>query len=366
MGKTLEGALERQRPEELRRVQERRLARAVRYAQRNSPLYRSRFRRGALEASKVRTAEDLSDLPFTTRADLRQGYPFGLLAVPLSSVVRLHPSSEGEDGPPLVAYTAKDLDRWAALVARAFGWAGARKGDIVHNLFGPTMPAASLGFQHGAERLGLAVLSAAPTTAAAQLELLREMGSTILCCSPSQALALGGAALEGGLDPPRDLKLRIGMHWGEASPWEVRRRIETLYGMRTVENYGPGEMGGPGVAVECGEGRGLHLSTDHFFPEIVDPSTGEVLGLEEEGELVLTDLVREAMPLLRFRTGDIMATEEDGCGCGNPLPLVVRAGDGGHRRPSAEASGPWGRGPSRGRAQEVREPWRRRSRTRTR
>lgn len=362
----LEGTVVRLRAEDLRRLQERRLAKIVRYAYRNAPLYRARWRSEGIDPSRIRSPEDLARLPFTTRRDLRETYPFGLLAVPLSSVVRFHASAAGDGGPWVVAHTAKDMENWTRLVARGFECAGARNGDIVQNLLCGDLSTGGLALQAGAEYLGLAALPVGSGELARQLALIRDMGSTILCCTPSQALALGEAAVGLGYRPREDLRLRLGMLWGEPLAEEARRRIEGTFGIRAVDHYGPVEVCGPGTAVECPLGEGLHLWADHLLPEVIDPSSGEVLGPGERGELVLTHLAREAMPLVRYRTGDLTAIDEEECPCGNSFPLMApprgRVEDG--EDPLGIGRG-LGRAPARRRLQEE-TAWRRRRHAGTR
>jgi phenylacetate-CoA ligase len=275
------------------------------------------LRAGAIESvDDVSSLERIAQVPFMTKADLREHYPFGLFTVPREQIVRLHASSGTHGKPTLVGYTAGDLDRWTELVARCMTTAGVRRGMLVHNANGYGLFTGGLGFHQGAERLGATVLPVSGGFTARQVTLLSDLGADVLVATPSYALALANAVAEAGVDPAR-LSLKFGMLGGE--PWTERMRaqIEALLPLKAMNTYGLSEMCGPGVAAECVAARdGLHVQEDHFLAEVVDPHTGAPLPAGEEGELVFTTLTKEAMPLIRYRTRDIGRLDPEPCVCG--------------------------------------------------
>lgn len=258
---------------------------------------------------------DLQKLPFTTKKDLAECFPFGALAVPLHRVLRVHTSSGTTNKPITTFYTKRDLKIWSELMARGLACTGARKGDVFQNTTSQGLFTGGLGLIHGAERLGLTVVPLGSANAEKQLETMRDFGVTVFHAIPSFALRLM-ECLESQNGLRSSLKIRIGVLGAE--PWtkEMRKKIEDGLQIDAFNNYGLAEVGGPGVAIECQSKSGLHVWEDHFLAEIIDPKTGEQLGLEEEGELVITPLSREAMPLLRFRTGDITRFVDGPCDCG--------------------------------------------------
>jgi len=258
---------------------------------------------------------DLQRLPFTTKKDLAECFPFGALAVPLQRVLRIHTSSGTTNKPITTFYTKRDLRIWSELMARGLACAGARRGDVFQNTTSQGLFTGGLGLIQGAERLGLTVVPLGSANAEKQLETMRDFGVTVFHAIPSFALRLM-ECLESQNGLRSSLKIRIGVLGAE--PWtkEMRKKIEEGLGIDAFNNYGLAEVGGPGVAIECQSKSGLHVWEDHFLAEIIDPKTGEQLGLEEEGELVITPLSREAMPLLRFRTGDITRFIDGPCECG--------------------------------------------------
>jgi phenylacetate-CoA ligase len=279
-----------------------------------SPYYRGRF--SLTETMRRDPLAALADLPLTAKADLREHYPWGFVAVPLESVVRIHASSGTKGKPTVVAYTAHDLDIWSDLCARALAAAGAERGHRIHNAYGYGLFTGGLGLHQGIERLGATVIPASGGATRRQVTLLVDLAPQGLCCTPSFALMLAETMEEMGVDPSR-LALRYGVFGAE--PWTdaMRRRIEERLHLSAVDIYGLSEVLGPGVAVECHEAKdGLHLFEDHFVAEVIDPRSGEVLGPGEQGELVLTTLSKEAMPLLRYRTGDLVRLDDRPCVCG--------------------------------------------------
>ena len=286
--------------------------------------YRERFTEAGVDAAAITTPADVARLPFTRKGDLRDNYPFGLFAVPRERVVRLHASSGTKGKPTVVGYTAADIALWAACCARALACAGVRPGDVVHNAYGYGLFTGGLGLHYGVEALGATVVPVSGGNTPRQLLLLQDFAARALCCTPSYALNIAGALAQAGLDRTA-LALEIGVFGAE--PWtaELRRRLETSLGIAALDIYGLSEVMGPGVAMECAEGReGLHIWEDHFLPEVVDPASGEPLPDGRFGELVLTTLTKEAMPVIRYRTGDLTALHADPCVCGRTHRRMAR------------------------------------------
>jgi phenylacetate-CoA ligase len=267
--------------------------------------------------------DSLQDAPFTYKSALRGAYPFGLLRVPVSSLVRVHASSGTHGKPTVVGYTRADLEAWTELMARCMTMAGVRPGMLVHNANTYGLFTGGHGFHHGAERIGATVVPVSGGFTARQAMLLHDLGAQVLVATPSYSLVIAAAVREAGIDPA-SLRLELGLFGGE--PWTegLREQIEReLPGLRAVNFYGLSEMCGPGVATECLEVRdGLHVQEDHFLVEVVDPDTGEVLDEGAEGELVFTTLMKEAMPLLRYRTGDIASLTLEPCACGRTTARI--------------------------------------------
>ncbi len=290
--------------DDLRALQTERLRASVTRA-RTLPWYDARCEAAAAPESGDLRLEDLPRLPFTLKTDFRDHYPFGTVAVAREAIARLHASSGTTGKPTIVAYTQGDLDVWAELVARSLAAAGAKRGDILHNAFGYGLFTGGLGLHAGAERLGLAVLPVSGGQTERQIRLILDLKPRIIACTPSYMLALAEAMERAGVDP-RATSLEIGVHGAE--PWSeaMRGEIERRWGVAALDLYGLSEVMGPGVAQERADARGpLTLWEDHFFPEVVDPKTGEPLADGERGELVLTSLTREATPVIRYRTGDL-------------------------------------------------------------
>ena len=280
------------------------------------PFYKQRFAACGLRPEDIRTLDDVRKLPFTTKQDLRDNYPFGLSAVPLEEVVRLHSSSGTTGTPTVILHTQHDLDEWANAVARCLYMVGLRKGDIFQNSSGYGMFTGGLGFQYGAERLGMLTVPAAAGNTKRQIKFITDFGTTALHAIPSYAGRLYEVMEEMGIDPRRDTRLRTLIIGAEPHSDEQRRRIEQMLGVKAYNSFGMSEMCGPGVAFECPEQNGPHIWEDYYIVEIVDPQTLEPVPDGEVGELVLTTINREAMPLLRYRTRDLTRILPGECPCG--------------------------------------------------
>ncbi|MEU2108767.1 phenylacetate--CoA ligase PaaK [Streptomyces sp. NPDC019507] len=291
--------------DELRALQLERLRTTLRHAYENVGFYREAFDKAGLRPEDGRSLEDLARFPFTAKADLRDNYPFGMFAVEQSRVRRVHASSGTTGRPTVVGYTDRDLDTWADVVARSIRAAGGRPGHKVHVAYGYGLFTGGLGAHYGAERLGCTVIPASGGMTARQVQLIEDFRPEIIMVTPSYMLTLLDEFERQGVDP-RSTSLRVGIFGAE--PWteEMRREIEERFAIDAVDIYGLSEVMGPGVAQECVETKdGLHIWEDHFYPEVVDPFTGEVLPDGEEGELVFTSLTKEAMPVIRYRTRDL-------------------------------------------------------------
>lgn len=301
--------------EELNALKLRRLKETVYRVYCFVPSYRARMDEAGIKPDDIQSLEDLRKLPFTTKQDMRDNYPFGLFAVPMSEVVRIHSSSGTTGKPTVVGYTRRDLDTWADLMARALTCAGASRHSVVQNAYGYGLFTGGLGIHYGAERIGASVIPSSGGNTKRQIMLMQDFGTTVLTCTPSYALYMHEVMLEMGVDPAT-LKLESGIFGAE--PWteNMRRELETKLLINAFDIYGLSEIIGPGVAIECPEKKGLHIFEDNFIPEIINPETGEILPPGEKGELVLTTINKEAMPLLRYRTRDLTALIEEPCPCG--------------------------------------------------
>jgi phenylacetate-CoA ligase len=318
-------AIEGAAPETVDALQRERLPRLVRRLYRQVPFYRQRLKAAGLGPGDAVTPEGLFSLPMTTKADLRDQYPFGLLCVPEDRIARVHATSGTKGKPTVVAYTAADLRTWAELAARMLAAAGCRRGDVWYVASGYGLFTGGLGAHYGVERVGATVVPASGGNTARLLALMADIRPTGIHCIPSYMLRLAEVAREGGIDP-RSLGLRHGSFGGETWTEPLRRRIEDLYGMVACDVYGLSECYGPGVAYECQAKDGLHLAADHMLAEIVNPATGKPLPEGETGELVLTTLTKQAMPLLRYRTGDLTRFLPGTCACGRTLRRIARIG----------------------------------------
>jgi phenylacetate-CoA ligase len=320
-------------PDERAALQSERLGALVTRLLDRSPLYRRRLAEAGVEAGEPIGLDDLASLPFTTKRDLWDHYPWGMLTVPRDQVVRVHGSSGTGGRPTLVGYSRADLALWAEVCARSLGCAGAGPGPgtIVHVAYGYGLFTGGLGLHGGAELMGCTVVPASSGQSARQVLLLRDLGAEVLCCTPSYAARLGEVLVEEGIDLGA-LHLRAGVFGAEPWTQAMRVKIEALLGLKALDIYGLSEIIGPGVACECVEAQsGLHVNEDHFLAEVVDPATGAPLTPGTLGELVFTTLTREAMPVLRYRTGDIAAIDPSPCTCGRTLvrmsKVVGRADD---------------------------------------
>ena len=286
--------------------------------------YRKAFDNAGVTPDDIRSLEDLKRLPFTCKQDLRDNYPFGLFSVPMSNIVRLHASSGTTGKPTVVGYTQRDIETWATLMARSFVAAGLSKNDIIHNAYGYGLFTGGLGAHYGAEKLGASVIPMSGGSTKKQIMLLQDFGPTAICCTPSYLLYLAEAGKEMGVDMS-SLRLRVGILGAE--PWSERMReqIERALDITALDIYGLSEIMGPGVAMECIEGRcGLHIYEDHFIVEVIDPATGEALPYGKTGELVFTTITKEAFPLIRYRTKDITRLMPQVCKCGRTFVRMER------------------------------------------
>lgn len=301
--------------EQLRELQLRRLKETVYRVYAFVPAYQKKMDEAGVKPDDIKTLDDLKKLPFTTKQDLRDNYPFGLFAVPMSEVVRIHSSSGTTGKPTVVGYTKKDIDIWAELMARALVSAGATRHSVIQNAYGYGLFTGGLGVHYGAERIGASVIPSSGGNTKRQIMLMQDFGTTILTCTPSYALFMYEVMQEMGVDPS-DLKLKAGIFGAE--PWSenMRREIENNLKIDAYDIYGLSEIIGPGVAIECAYKNGLHIAEDHFIAEIIDPETGEVLPDGEQGELVITAITKEALPIIRYRTRDLTTLDRSLCPCG--------------------------------------------------
>ncbi|MBS1370439.1 MAG: phenylacetate--CoA ligase [Lentisphaeria bacterium] len=309
--------------EYLRELQLERLRKIVRHAYSNVALFRNRMDERNLRPDDVNSLADLGKLPFMVKADLRDTYPFGLFAVPMSQVVRLHASSGTTGKPIVVGYTRKDLDIWMEVMKRALASCGLTNEDVIQVSYGYGLFTGGLGAHYGAEALGATVVPTSGGNTQRQIMLMRDFGTTAVCCTPSYFYYMVEQAAENGIDMHK-LPIRAGVFGAE--PWteEMRKRIENAAGIKAYDIYGLSEIIGPGVAIECRCQKGMHVFEDHFYPEIINPETGEVLPDGEFGELVLTTLSKYAMPMIRYRTRDLTRIIAEPCECGRTLRRIER------------------------------------------
>ena len=304
--------------EEMRKAQLEHLKKTLKWVYERIPFYKKKFDEKGVKPEGVKNLEDLSKFPFTVKTDLRDNYPFGLCAVPMAEVVRIHASS-GTTGKPITGpYTANDLDQWTECMARSLFSHGVRSNDICQNSYGMGLFTGGLGFHQGATRIGAAVIPISSGQTERQIVLMKDFGTTVLFSTPTYALTIAEKAEEMGVNL-KDLPLRIGCFGAE--PWtiEMRKEIEHRMGIKAMECYGLTEFGGPGTGFDCIDQNGLHLNEDHFLLEIIDPVTEEVLPVGTKGELVITAIQREAMPMIRYRTRDITTLRREKCSCGRTL-----------------------------------------------
>lgn len=299
-------------------LQSRRLRDTVHRIYNNVPAYRKKMKELGMEPGDIKSIEQLKDLPFTNKSDLRDNYPFGLFTVPQSEVVRIHASSGTTGKPTVVGYTQYDLDIWTEVVARSLTMAGVHRGDTIQVAYGYGSFTGGLGLHYGAERVGATVIPISTGNTQKQLQFMTDFKSTVLACTPSYAAHLGESIKKNGISPD-EINLRIGIFGAE--PWtnEMRAQIEGLLDIKSYDIYGLSEIIGPGVSMECECQCGSHIFEDHFVPEIIDPETLEVLPYGELGELVFTTISKEAMPLIRYRTRDLTRLHIDKCDCGRTM-----------------------------------------------
>lgn len=304
--------METLRGKELQELQLKRLKETVARTQ-NIGFYQKMFAEAGIRPEDIKTLDDLSKIPFTKKSDLRGGYPFGFLAVPMNRINRIHTTSGTTGKPTVVAYTKNDLNSWSELIARNLTMVGLREGDMFQNASNYSLFTGGLGFHYGAEKIGCAVVPAGVGNTKRQIEMIQDFGVNAIHCTPSYAMHLTEVAedMHANLD-----SLRIGVFGAEAWSENMRRDLENRLNIKAYDSYGMSELFGPGVAFECPEQDGLHIWHDCYIVEIIDPKTGETLSPGEKGEMVVTPLVKEAMPLLRYRTGDITMLMEDDCPCG--------------------------------------------------
>ena len=312
-------------PAQLRELQLRRLKAVVGRAYANVAPFRERMTERGITPDSIETLADIAKLPFSIKTDLRDNYPFGLFASPMSEIVRLHASSGTTGKPIVVAYTQDDLQVWASVMLRTFSAASIHRGDIVQNAYGYGLFTGGLGAHYGLEAIGATVVPTSGGNTDRQIMLMRDFGVTAICCTPSYFLHIIERAGELGIDL-RELPLRAGIFGAE--PWSdgMRARIEKDSGIKAYDIYGLSEIIGPGVGSECSAQAGLHIFEDHFYPEIIDPETCRVLPDGEEGELVLTTLSKRAMPMIRYRTRDITRIITEPCPCGRTVRRIARVG----------------------------------------
>jgi phenylacetate-CoA ligase len=303
---------------DLRLIQSQRLRETVERIYFNVPYYRNKLQEAGLGPENINTIDDITKLPFTTKNDLRDTYPFGMFAVPMSEIVRLHASSGTTGKATVVGYTRSDVSTWSEVMARTLTAAGAGRNDFIQIAYGYGLFTGGLGLHYGGEKIGASVIPVSGGNTSRQLQLMRDFGTTILACTPSYALYLAEAIQENGINRD-EMKLRAGVFGAE--PWteNMRREIEQKLRIKAIDIYGLSEVIGPGVASECCEQEGLHINEDHFYPEIIDPESQEVLPEGSLGELVFTTITKEGLPLIRYRTRDLTRLNYSRCRCGRTL-----------------------------------------------
>ncbi|RLI79733.1 phenylacetate--CoA ligase [Archaeoglobales archaeon] len=307
---------------ELEDLQLKRLKWVVRHAYDNVAFFRQRFKERGVHPDDIRKREDITKLPFTTKEDFKVNYPFGLFAVPKQKIIRIHTSSGTSGKPKVVGYTARDLENWINMVARCMYMVGVRSKDVFQNMVSYTFFTGGLGFHYAAERIGAMVVPAGTGNTERQIRYMIDFGTTVIHATPSYAMHIKEVA-ESLKIKPDETGLRIGCFGAE--PWSnnTRKRLEDAFNIKAFDSYGLSEMNGPGVAFECEEQNGLHIWADHYFIEIVDKN-GEAVSEGEKGELVLTPLTKEALPLIRYKTGDVTFVMDDECSCGRTHPKIHR------------------------------------------
>ena len=308
---------------ELEKLQLEKLKHITKYCYDNVPLYKRKFDEAGFDCTKIRALSDIQYIPYTTKSDFRDNYPFGMFATPLKNVTRLHASSGTTGKPTVVGYTKNDLDMWSDCVARLVTAAGATDEDIVQIAFGYGLFTGALGLHYGLEKIGATVVPCSSGNTEKQVMLMKDFGTTALVATPSYAMRIGEVAEEMGIGRD-ELKLRLGLFGSEGCTPEMRAQIEDYLHLLATDNYGMSELMGPGVSGECSLRCGMHFNEDHFLPEIINPETGEVLPEGSKGELVFTSITKEAFPLLRYRTRDICILTREKCSCGRTLVKMCK------------------------------------------
>ena len=309
--------------EALTELQLQRLQKTIRHACTHVPFYKKLFNENRIRQDKIKSLSDLSRIPFTYKADMQASYPYGMFALPLEEVVRIHSSSGTTGKPTVVGYTRNDLENWAELIARLLTAGGVTKKDIVQIAFGYGLFTGGFGLHYGVEKVGATVVPVSSGNTERQIMIMKDFHTTALVCTPSYAMYLGEALQDAGVKL-KDLHLRVGLFGAE--PWteEMRKEIEKKLRISATDNYGLSEVMGPGVSMECEIKHGMHISEDHFIAEIIDPESGQVLPCGQTGELVLTTLTKEAIPLIRYRTRDICSLIEAPCPCGRTFIRMTK------------------------------------------
>ncbi len=308
---------------ELEKLQLEKLKKLAVYCYENVKLYKDKFDAVKLDPYKIKTLSDIQYIPYTTKADFRDNYPFNMFAVPMKKIIRLHASSGTTGKPTVVGYTKNDVEMWSECMARLIAAAGATDEDIVQICFGYGLFTGALGLHYGLEKLGATVIPSSSGNTEKQVMLMKDFGTTALVATPSYALRIGEVIEEMGI-APEDIKLRLGLFGSEGCTPEMRAQIESKLHLFATDNYGMSELIGPGVSGECTERCGMHFCEDHFLPEIINPETGEVLPEGENGELVITTLSKEALPVLRYRTRDLTSITYEPCKCGRTTARMMK------------------------------------------
>ena len=296
----------------------------VRFCYENSPFYNNKFKKTGIKPEDIKTLEDVHKIPFTVKDDLKNNYPLGMLTVNPDDIIEIHASSGTTGNPVVGAYTKNDMDVWQELMARSLYTTGVRNNDVIHIAYGYGLFTGGLGFHYGAQGIGATIVPASGGMTQRQVKLMKDLGATVLCCTPSFAVYLAETMCAEGINPRADLKLKRGLFGAE--PWSerIRERVELELGIEAFDVYGLTELCGPGVSIECSQHKGLHIWEDHFLAETIDPKTGEVLPAGEEGELVFTSLTKTGLPVLRYRTRDISILETAKCECGRTHARMLR------------------------------------------
>ncbi|MBK5246885.1 MAG: phenylacetate--CoA ligase [Peptostreptococcaceae bacterium] len=310
--------------EQFRKVQSERLVDTVKRVYEKVPHYKNKFDQHGVSVEDIKSVDDLSKLPFTEKKDFRDNYPFGLFAVPQKQIVRFHASSGTTGKPTVVGYTKNDMTMWSEMIARIVTMAGVTDEDVAQISFGYGLFTGAFGLHQGLEHIGAAVIPMSSGNTEKQIMIMKDFHTTALISTPSYALHMAEIAREMGVDPKKDLFLKWGLFGGEGSTEAMRREINGAWGLLATENYGMSELIGPGVSGECLALKGMHINEDHFIPEIINPDTGEVLPEGAVGELVITTISKEALPIIRYRTSDITSLNYDKCDCGRTTVRMAK------------------------------------------